>query len=116
MSDTSKPKISTDNASIIEEPNSMMSLADHLRQVPGVRVTGTGRNASVTIRGGSSINGSNEPLFVVNGQEFSGGLEAVSNFIDVNEIAKIRVLKDPGDTGMYGVRGANGVIEIYLKG
>ncbi|MCB9295583.1 MAG: TonB-dependent receptor plug domain-containing protein [Lewinellaceae bacterium] len=54
-------------------------------------------------------------LFVVNGQILGGGRRAASNFVPVNDIQSIRVLKNPSETGIYGVQGANGVIEIQLK-
>ena len=52
---------------------------------------------------------------MVNGQPLNGGLSAANNMIPVNEISSIRVLKTPSEVGMYGVRGANGVIVITLK-
>ena len=99
----------------IYEPDNTISLADHLRRVPGVQVQGSGPNAIVTIRGRTSIHGSNEPLFVINGQPISGGLQEASLIVPVQEIKAIRVLKNAEEVGIYGVRGANGVIEIDLK-
>ena len=99
----------------IEDPDFTISLIDHLRRVPGVLVRGSGTSASITIRGISSINSGLEPLFVINGQPISGGLQSANRMIPVNDIKSIRVLKNPGETGFYGVRGANGVVEIELK-
>lgn len=98
-----------------EEFDAAVSLADHLSRLPGVRVIGRGRDAQVVINGISSFNGSNEPLFVVNGKEMPGGLKTVSQLISVADIKSINVLKTISETGFYGVRGANGVIEITLK-
>lgn len=99
----------------IESPDHAISLIDHLRRVPGVQVYGNGANASITIRGISSINSRTEPLFVVDGQQISGGLQFATRMVPVTDIKSIRVLKNPNETGIYGVRGANGVIEIRLK-
>jgi len=99
----------------VENPDQSISLADHLRKLSGVFVSGNGANATVTIRGTNSINAGTEPLFVVDGQVINGGLRAASEFIQVNDIQSITVLKNPSETGFYGVRGANGVIEIKMK-
>lgn len=99
----------------VENPDQTVSLTDHLRKLSGVSVAGNGPNARVTIRGANSINAGTEPLFVINGQVLNGGLRAASEIVPVNDIKSIRVLKNPSETGIYGVRGANGVIEIELK-
>ncbi len=99
----------------IYEPDNTITLADHLRRVSGVQVQGNGPNATITIRGRTSIYGNNEPLFVINGQPVTGGFQEVSQLVPVQEIKAIRVLKNPDELGIYGVRGANGVIEIDLK-
>lgn len=95
--------------------NESMTLADHLQQVSGLSIQGSGRNAQVRVHGVSSMYGNNEPLFVVNGQAIDGGLSAVSSMVPVADIARISVLKTPSETSMYGVRGANGVVVIKLK-
>ncbi len=110
--------LADDKAIAVEEKegyNESMTLADHLMQVSGLSVQGSGRNAQVRVHGVSSMYGSNEPLFVVNGQPIDGGLSAVSSMVPVADIARISVLKTPSETSMYGVRGANGVIVIKLK-
>ena len=99
----------------VENPDQNISLSDHLRKLSGVSVSGSGPNARITIRGVNSLNAGTEPLFVINGQAINGGLRAASDIVSVNDIQSIRVLKNPSETGFYGVRGANGVIEIKLK-
>lgn len=99
----------------VDNPEGNISLADHLRKVPGVNVSGSGTNASVRIRGIKSFYGSSEPIFVVNGVQVSGGFASLSQTLNVYDIKSITVLKDPSDTALYGVRGANGIIEIKLK-
>jgi TonB-dependent SusC/RagA subfamily outer membrane receptor len=87
-----------------------------MAKVPGITVTRT-RDGSIAIhiRGPSSIYGSNEPLYIVDGVPFQvepgGGLTG----INPHDIASIEVLKDAGATAIYGVRGANGVILITTK-
>lgn len=103
------------NANDIENPDQSISLVDHLRRVPGVQVNGEGLNATIRIRGASSLYSSTEPLFVLNGQPMAGGLREAIQMIPVQEIKTINVLKNASETGIYGVRGANGIIEITLK-
>ncbi|MDA3904929.1 MAG: TonB-dependent receptor plug domain-containing protein [Bacteroidales bacterium] len=74
-------------------------------EVPGVVVSGN----SITIRGISSLNLSNEPLYVVNGSPVS----SISG-ISPNDVKSISVLKG-SSAAIYGSRGANGVILITLK-
>jgi TonB-dependent SusC/RagA subfamily outer membrane receptor len=70
---------------------------------------------AVRIRGGSSIYGNNDPLYIVDGTPFEPGPNGALSGIPVSEIESIKVLKDATDTAMYGVRGANGVIVIKTK-
>ena len=92
-------------------------------KVAGVQVVTTGEpggGTSIRIRGGTSVNASNEPLFVVDGVplEPGGGLSAGRNplnFINPDDIARITVLKDASSTAIYGSRGANGVIIVETK-
>ncbi len=83
---------------------------------PGVEVIRLASgDISVRIRGGSSIMGSNEPLYVIDGMEISPGAGGALVGINPADIARIEVLKDVGSTALYGVRGANGVIVITTK-
>jgi TonB-dependent SusC/RagA subfamily outer membrane receptor len=84
-------------------------------QVSGVTIgndNSPGGGAMVRVRGIGSIN-ANSPLYVVDGVPISGNI----NSINPNDIASVSVLKDPSQTAIYGVRGANGVIVIStIKG
>jgi len=92
-------------------------------KVAGVQVVSSGEpggGASIRIRGGTSVNASNEPLIVVDGVPLQpgGGLSAGRNplnFINPEDIARVTVLKDASSTAIYGSRGANGVIIIETK-
>ena len=85
-------------------------------RVSGVTVTRTADGGiAVRIRGGSSIYGNNDPLYIVDGVPFEPGPNGALSGIQISEIESIKVLKDATDTAMYGVRGSNGVIVIKTK-
>ena len=102
-------------------------------QAPGVDITQTsglaGSGTNVIIRGYSSISGSNQPLFVVDGIPFntnansgnqnfgSGSATASSRFLDLdpNNIADISILKGLSATVLYGEAGRNGVVLVTTK-
>ena len=67
------------------------------------------------IRGGSSLRGSNTPLYVLDGIEIAPGPNGYLTGVNPNDIESIQVLKEPAETALYGVRGANGVIIIRTK-
>lgn len=97
----------------------------------GVQVTQVsgrpGGETSIRIRGSSSINAGNEPLYVVDGmlitsdndQTNAGGISGSSlnglSSISPGDIERIEILKDASATAMYGSRGANGVVLITTK-
>ena len=97
----------------------------------GVNVTSTngitGSGTNITIRGYSSVSGSNQPLFVVDGVPFDGDTNNQSSFLDnVTEssrfldldpstIESVNVLKGLSATTLYGQLGSNGVILITTK-
>lgn len=89
-----------------------------------------GGGVSIRIRGSSSINAGNDPLYVVDGLPLSGGNVVNEdgtrytgtraprnplNTINPSDIASIEILKDASATAIYGSRGANGVIMITTK-
>lgn len=78
-----------------------------------------GGGSQVRIRGGSSLNASNEPLYVidnvaVDNSNVSGASNALS-LINPNDIETFTVLKDASAAAIYGARAANGVILITTK-
>jgi len=98
----------------------------------GVQITQTsglaGSGTNVIIRGYSSISGSNQPLFVVDGIPFNtntnasesftaGGATASSRFLDLdpNNIENVTILKGLSATVLYGEQGRNGVILVTTK-
>src|SRR5882757_780410 len=78
-----------------------------------------GGNISIRIRGTNSINGTSEPLYVIDGVQISndGGVSDVSplSTINPNDIESIEVLKDASSTAIYGSRGSNGVVLITTR-
>ncbi|TKG96392.1 SusC/RagA family TonB-linked outer membrane protein [Puteibacter caeruleilacunae] len=85
-------------------------------EVAGVQVIGDngqpGKSAKIRIRGIGSINGSREPLYIVDGVALNGG---DINSIAPSDIESTTVLKDASATAIYGSRGANGVVVITTK-
>ncbi len=84
-------------------------------RVAGVSVMRTADGIAVRIRGGSSIYGNNEPLYVLDGMPIQPGPNGALSGLNPYDIESIKVLKDAADTAMYGIRGANGVIVIKTK-
>jgi TonB-dependent starch-binding outer membrane protein SusC len=85
-------------------------------KVPGVYISHTADGSiAIRIRGNSSITGSNEPLYMIDGLPVSSGPDGSLTGINPKDIASIEVLKDAAATSFYGVRGANGVIVIKTK-
>lgn len=104
-------------------PNEMLQ-----GQVAGVNIQGNGAPGSasrVSIRGVSSINGANEPLYVVDGVPLSSNSASTLtvgdyrqdplSMINPNDIESIEVLKDAAASAIYGSRATNGVILITTK-
>ncbi len=81
-------------------------------RIPGVtvNVVGLGIEGTVNMRGVSSINAGNAPIFTVDDVEIAvNALHSIS----ISDIERIEVIKE---AGIYGARGANGVIKITTKG
>lgn len=70
-----------------------------------------GGSISVRIRGTNSVQGSNEPLYVVDGFPLNGSLSLLNN----SDIESMEILKDASAIAIYGSRGANGVVLITTK-
>lgn len=80
---------------------------------------GPGSGATIRIRGGASLNASNDPLIVIDGIPVSndaapGAANALST-INPNDIESYTILKDASATAIYGSRASNGVIIITTK-
>lgn len=103
---------------VIGSPEQMIS-----GKVPGVSIISgggqPGGGSQIRIRGGSSLNASNDPLIVVDGVPLSGdGIGGSPNplsLINPNDIESFTVLRDASAAAIYGTRAANGVILITTK-
>jgi TonB-dependent SusC/RagA subfamily outer membrane receptor len=85
-------------------------------RVAGVVVNRTADGGiAVRIRGTTSLYGSNDPLYIVDGLPIQPGPNGSLTGINPHDIESIKVLKDAADTAIYGSRGANGVIVIKTK-
>lgn len=91
-------------------------------RVSGVSITTSGAPGSgsaIRIRGGSSVNASNDPLIIIDGLPISNdnvaGSRGVLASINPNDIESFSVLKDASATAIYGSRASNGVIIINTK-
>jgi len=82
---------------------------------PGIQVTAgsgqPGQSQDIRVRGFGSYSASNDPLYVVDGVQFSGSISS----INPNDIESITILKDASSTALYGNKAANGVVLITTK-
>jgi len=74
-----------------------------------------GGGITVNIRGINTINGSNQPLYVLDGLQIDGSNQNVIATINPSDIESIEVLKDASATAIYGSKASNGVILITTK-
>ena len=111
-------KPDTKNKGLVVNAQDMMQ-----GKIAGVNVTtaggAPGTGASIRIRGGSSLNASNDPLVVIDGVPMdNNGVKGLSNplsMVNPQDIESFNVLKDASATAIYGSRGSNGVIIITTK-
>jgi len=92
-------------------------------KVAGVQIVSNsgapGAGSRIRIRGGASLNASNDPLIVIDGvpvdnSSVSGSVNPL-NMINPNDIENFTILKDPSAAAIYGSRASNGVILITTK-
>ena len=106
------------NKGLIVNPQDMLA-----GKVAGVNIItndgAPGSGAQIRVRGGSSLNASNDPLIVIDGlamdNEGVKGLSNILSMINPQDIESFNVLKDASATAIYGSRGSNGVIIITTK-
>ena len=117
---TAKKSAFTGSAKVVDsevlENTQVTSVTNALSgKVAGVQLTSSngapGSQATINIRGISSINAENDPLIIVDGAPYSGDL----NNLNPNDVESMTVLKDAASNALYGARGANGVIIITTK-
>lgn len=92
-------------------------------KVAGLQITtgggAAGGGSRIRIRGGASLNSSNDPLIVIDGVPVEGnsapGSANLLNTINPNDIESMTILKDASATALYGSRASNGVLIITTK-
>ncbi|HET6559249.1 MAG TPA: carboxypeptidase-like regulatory domain-containing protein, partial [Prolixibacteraceae bacterium] len=106
------------NKGIINSPEQLIN-----GKISGVQIMSNGGSpnagSTIRIRGGASLNASNDPLIVLDGVPLeAGGISGSGNFLSLinpNDIESMTVLKDASSTAIYGSRASNGVIIITTK-
>nr|WP_255233400.1 TonB-dependent receptor [Aliifodinibius salipaludis] len=118
--------VSSEDFDDVSSSNANSLLQGRAAGVNIVQNSGTpGGGIKVRVRGSTSINASNEPLYVIDGVPVSNssnsavgvgnqGLNGLST-VNPQDIKSIEVLKDASATAIYGARGANGVVLITTK-
>ena len=107
------------NGGLLSSPEQLIN-----GKVAGLQISSGGGSptsgSTIRIRGGASLNASNDPLIVVDGVPLEsggvGGMEVnFMSLINPNDIESMTVLKDASSTAIYGSRASNGVIIITTK-
>ena len=127
---TSQQQLTARDVNVTKDPNIVNALSG---KVAGVQINAGGAiggSARIVIRGNNSINGDNQPLFIVDGIPVSnanvtnanqansnGGFDYGNAIRDLNpeDIASLTILKGPNAAALYGSRAANGAIVITTK-
>jgi len=124
-------QVQGDELTQARETNFINSLAG---KVAGVNITGSSSgitaSSNINIRGQSSLSGTNQPLFIVNGMPITNGLDSpgdglngsstidfgnAASVLNSYDIESINVLKGPTAAALYGTRASNGVILVTTK-
>ena len=107
------------NKGMISSPEELIN-----GKIAGVQITSAGGSpnsgSTIRVRGGASLNASNDPLIVLDGvpMEVGGSINGSGNFLSLinpNDIESMTILKDASSTAIYGSRASNGVILITTK-
>ncbi len=107
------------NQGVISSPEELIN-----GKVAGVQIVNSGGSptagSTIRIRGGASLNASNDPLIVLDGvpMEVGGSVSGSGNFLSLinpSDIESMTILKDASSTAIYGSRASNGVLIITTK-
>lgn len=105
-------KVKAEELDAFPTNNILQSLAGRAAGVQVIQSTGApGAGISIRIRGTNSIQGGNDPLYVIDGFPYSGNPTNLNS----TDIESMEILKDASATAIYGSRGANGVVLITTK-
>jgi TonB-dependent SusC/RagA subfamily outer membrane receptor len=109
---TAPPAVTADDI----DHNSGHTIEEVLQaKVPGLLITRTPNGVVLQIRGPATFMGGSEPLYVIDGVPTPPGPGGELTGLNPHDIESIKVLKNPADIAIYGVRGANGVILVTTK-
>lgn len=117
---TAKKEAFTGSATVLKSDDIAKTQQSNVAQalagkVAGVQLTNTsgqpGKSPEIRIRGFSSLNAGNSPLWIVDSMPYSGDL----NNLNPSDVESMTVLKDAASNSLYGARGANGVVMITTK-
>lgn len=106
--------VATANLAAFKESPNVSILQSLKGSLPGLTIGQTnqaGQEASINIRGTSTLNGNTTPLIVVDGLIFNGRLSD----INPSDVERVDVLKDPSSKAIYGSQAATGVVLITTK-
>jgi len=92
---------------------SYLTLADALRQEPGVLISGSGRN--VEIRLSRAVGSARSLTYLLNGQEIGYDYCQVNESLDMNQVRSIRILRTLSELSRFGINTPNGAIEIWTE-
>lgn len=117
LTDNNSSKLNRDTGEMTlgdNQVNPENNLESYLNRTAGVRVSGSGQNATVQIRGVNSYGSNTQPLFLVNGTDVGQNYSNAANLVRGMKIKSVRVLKG-SDATFYGLRGAGGVVVIKAQ-
>ncbi len=105
-----------DGVASINKVDNSQTWENHLRRLPGVMVSGRSPNLTVRIRSQSnSFLLDSSPLFVLDNTPMGNDFQSLFSAINLADVESITVLKNAGETSMWGLRGSNGVIVVRSK-
>ena len=95
--------------------SNLNSLADILRTMGGVQVSGVGSSVTVSIRGTQTIMLNTQPLYVIDGMPLGNDYNLANSSVRPADVKSVQILRDKAQTLKYGEPGTNGVIVIKTK-
>jgi hypothetical protein len=114
-STTEKAHTDFERGTDLNEIHTALSILDHLKRISGLNIDDRGGDIHISMRGVHTVSGENNVLFVLNGRQIGNRYSDLENSVDVNDIEDIRLIRGTMGAQLYGIRGANGVVEITTK-
>jgi len=92
----------------------MLDLTSQLRRTSGIQVSGSGENATFKIQSADSIEGRDQPLFVVDNIVYND-YSTVFQMVDYTNFESAKIIRSAQSVAFYGVRAEGGAVEITTK-